>query len=69
MPSGVAVLLAMYNAYVIELHRPYITLSTDSHLWPNAMELCLQATEEMIDLVRFIRDYHGVHSAPLTAQQ
>ena len=69
MLPGVAALLAMYNAYMIELHRPYINISHDPAYQFNAIELCVQATEEMIDVVRYIRDFHGAKAAPLTTQQ
>lgn len=69
MLPGVAVLLAIYNAYLIELHRPYLTFTENPNLWPKTMDHCVQAAEEMIDIIRFIRDFHGVHSAPLTTQQ
>lgn len=70
---SVLVLLALYNLHSIQLLRPYVMRvvgrESPGLVLRDSMEVCLNAAAEIIDLCRYMRDYHGMQASPLNLQQ
>ena len=68
MPSVLA-LIGMSNAYIIELLRPYVTNPATEAAVPDSLAVCMKAADEIVEIMRYVRDFYGVHQAPLTCIQ
>ncbi|ORY27098.1 hypothetical protein BCR39DRAFT_578162, partial [Naematelia encephala] len=69
MQPGIVTTHGMYNTYIIILFRPYIIdFGEVRDVLPEALEMCMQAAREIVEQCRYIRDFHGVHTAPLSWQ-
>lgn len=63
-----ATLLAEYDAYIIQLLRPYLTIGIGDGAQIDAFEFCIFAADEAINLIRHIKDHYGGRKAPLCLQ-
>lgn len=70
---SVIVLLALYNLHLIQLLRPYVIQIAGQHalgrVVQDSMKECVAAAAEIVDLCRYMRDYHGMPASPLSLQQ
>ncbi|ODN89715.1 hypothetical protein L198_06408 [Cryptococcus wingfieldii CBS 7118] len=69
MHPGHIVTQGMYWTYIILLYRPYlIEMGGGPNLIPEALQRCLECTQDIVDMAHYMVDRHGVVKAPLSWQ-
>ncbi|ODN73786.1 hypothetical protein L202_07315 [Cryptococcus amylolentus CBS 6039] len=69
MHPGNIVTQGMYCTYIILLYRPYlIEIGGGPNLIPEALQRCLECTQDIVDMAHYMVDHHGVMKAPLSWQ-